>query len=227
MKKYIIMTGLALAMSSTAWADNVAHCEVLLVQNIEDPELGGTMQITAYHPAVSFIASVYDEDPEHKTQIEGHTIRALLCQRNDLIPAETDYPMMATGIPFVVSQDFDRTDTDSLTVFWKDGAFDYVYKGHPLSDEAQSDLEARLADFTARGLYEKVDTKTADDEAIDGETESESETGPETETETETQIETEAKSDIEDLKEETIEEALEDQVSYLEEEKIAEEKSDE
>ena len=69
---------------------------------------------------------------------------------------------MATGVPFVLSQDFDSTDTDSLTVFWKDGAFDYVYKGYPLSDEAQSLLEERLADFTARGLFETHETETAD-----------------------------------------------------------------
>ena len=122
MKKHIIMTGLALGfaqgLASAAWADNVADCEVLLVQNIENPDSGGTVQITAYHPAVSFIASVYDADPEHQTQIDGHNIQALLCRRNDLIPAETDYPMMATGVPFVLSQDFDRSDTDSLTVFW-------------------------------------------------------------------------------------------------------------
>ena len=152
MKIHWFTFGLALMFSPAAWADNVAHCEVLLVQNVEDPELGGTMQITAYHPAVSFIASVYDEDPEYLTQLDGHNIQALLCRRNELIPAETDYPMMATGVPFVLSQDFDRADTDSLTMFWKDGAFDYVYKGHPLSDEAQSLLETRLADFSSRKL---------------------------------------------------------------------------
>jgi len=167
MKKYIIMTGLALAICHTAltpaaWADNVAHCEVLLVKNVEDADVDGALQVTDYRPAVDFIASVHDDDPAHQTQIEGHNIQALLCRRNELIPAETDYPMMATGVPFVLSQDFDRSDTDSLTVFWKDGAFDYVYKGYPLSDEAQSLLEERLADFTARGLFETHETETAD-----------------------------------------------------------------
>ena len=171
MKKHIIMTGLALGfaqgLAPAAWADNVADCEVLLVQNIENPDSGGTVQITAYHPAVSFIASVYDADPEHQTQIDGHNIQALLCRRNDLIPAETDYPMMATGVPFVLSQDFDRSDTDSLTVFWKDGAFDYVYKGYPLSDEAQNILDERLTDFTARGLYETNETEDPPEEKIE------------------------------------------------------------
>lgn len=158
MKKYIIMTGLALAISPAAWADNVAHCEVLLVKNVEGADLDGALQVTDYRPAVDFIASVHDDDPEYQTQIEGHNIQALLCRRNELIPAETDYPMMATGVPFVLSQDFDRADTDSLTMFWKDGAFDYVYKGYPLSDEAQSLLDTRLADFTARGLFETPET---------------------------------------------------------------------
>jgi len=86
MKKYIIMTGLALAICHTAltpaaWADNVAHCEVLLVKNVEDADVDGALQVTDYRPAVDFIASVHDDDPAHQTQIEGHNIQALLCRR--------------------------------------------------------------------------------------------------------------------------------------------------
>ena len=156
MKIHWLTFGLALMLAPAAWADNVAHCEILFVQNVEDEALDGAVQVTTYRPAASFIASVHDEDPDHQTEIEGHPIQALLCQRNDVIPAKSDYPMMATGVPFVLSQDFDSAKTDSLTVYWKDGAFDYVYKGHPLSEEAQAILEDRLADFSARGLYPTV-----------------------------------------------------------------------
>ena len=66
MKKYIIMTGLALAICHTAltpaaWAYNVAHCEVLLVKNVEDADVEGALHVTDYRPAVDFIASVHDD----------------------------------------------------------------------------------------------------------------------------------------------------------------------
>lgn len=172
MKKYIIMTGLALAICHTAltpaaWADNVAHCEVLLMKIIADENGGGEAQIASYRPAVNFLASLYDEDTEsHMTEVDNFPIRAVLCRRNNVIPAPTDYNIMATGIPFILSQDFDSTETDSLTVYWKDDAdaFDYVYKGNPLSDEAQESLDTRLTEFSKRGLLEKA----VEEEATDG-----------------------------------------------------------
>ena len=154
MKIYGFTLMAALAFSPAAWAGNVAHCEVLLIQTVTDDASTGSFQISSYRPAANFIASVHDDDPAYQTEIDGLKIKALLCRRNAIVPSEEDYPMMATGIPFVLSQDFDRADTDSLTIFWKDGAFDYVYKGHPLSDEAQNSLDARLSNFSARGLME-------------------------------------------------------------------------
>lgn len=152
MKHLYLAIGIAFGFAPAAWADNVAHCEVLLVNTFDDDATNSQAQIASYRPAVGFIASVYDDAPEHLTHIDGHVIRALLCRRNNVIPTETDYPMIATGVPFIVSQNFDSSDTDSLTIYWKDGAFEHVYKGHPLSDESQHSLDSRLAAFTALGL---------------------------------------------------------------------------
>ena len=116
--------GIVFGLAPAAMAGNVAHCEVLLVDIIEDEETKNQTQVASYRPAVNFIASVYDDEPDHLTEIDGHAIRALLCRRNNVIPSETDYPMIATGVPFIASQDFDSPDTDSLTVYWKEGAFD-------------------------------------------------------------------------------------------------------
>jgi hypothetical protein len=151
MRRFLALL-LAAGLSTTAAAENVAFCEVLIIQVLEDEALGGNAQVVTYGPATSFIESVYDEKDGHLTHIAGQPIRALMCNRNDVIPTETDHALIATGIPFILSQDFDSTDTDSLTLFWKNEELQHVYKGYPLSDEAQSSLDKRLANFTKRGL---------------------------------------------------------------------------
>ena len=145
---------MSLGLTPAAWADNVAHCEALIMQTVPNADGTGEAQIVSYRPAVDFLASLYDDDVGHLTEIAGFPIRAVMCRRNNVIPGESDYPILATGVPFILSQDFDSSDTDSLTVFWKDGALDYVYKGYPLSREAQAELDARITDFTERGKTE-------------------------------------------------------------------------
>jgi len=157
-KHRVVLIAAILGFAPAAWADNVAHCEILLTQVVENENGTGEAQIASYRPAVNFLASLYDEDTEnHLTKIDNFPIQAVLCRRNDVIPAPTDYNIMATGIPFILSQDFDRPDTDSLTLYWKDGAFDYVYKGHALSEEGQGILDTRLADFSERGLHKRAE----------------------------------------------------------------------
>ena len=143
---------LATGLSTTAAADNVAHCEVLIIQVIADAALDGEAQVVTYGSAVSYIESVYDNEDGHITHVADQPIRALMCNLNDVIPAESDYALIATGIPFILSQDFDSADTDSLTMFWRDGKLDYVYKGYPLSSEAQEILDGRIASFSKDGL---------------------------------------------------------------------------
>lgn len=154
--------------ATPAQADNIADCEILLMEFIEDESGNGGMQVASYGPAEDYIASVYDDEPGHLEAINEAPIRALLCQRNNVIPAESDYALLATGIPFILSQEFDDTETDSLTVYWKLDHFGYVYKGDPLSDETQALLETRLADFTQRdhGLV-VIEPKPASDETTE------------------------------------------------------------
>ena len=144
--------GITASFALPAAADNVANCEVLLTAVVADDGGAGEAQIASYRPAVDFLASLHDDEAEHLAKIDGHPIRAVMCRRNDVIPAASDYPILATGLPFILSQDFDSADTDSLTMFWKDDVIDYVYKGYPLSKEGQKILEKRLADFSKRGL---------------------------------------------------------------------------
>jgi len=154
LKSFLTTTAFILSsgVSSAAWADNVAHCEIVLLETVENESGEGEAQIASYRPAATFLASLYDEEEGHMTHINDHPIRAVLCKRNNVIPAKSDYDIIATGIPFGLSQDFDSPDTDSLTLIWKEQVLDYIYKGHPLSDEAQATLDSRLEDFNTRGL---------------------------------------------------------------------------
>ena len=153
-----LTSGLALcalltaALSATALAADMSDCEVLLIQIVQAADEDAQAQIVSYRPAENFLKSIEDGVPGHMTQIDGQNIKALLCRRNDVIPAQSDYAVMSTGLPFILSQDFDSTVSDSLTTYWKDGKIEHVYKGNPLTEDTQAILDARLAEFSARGL---------------------------------------------------------------------------
>jgi len=140
------------ALAQTAQAADESNCEVVVVKVVKAEDGSGEMHIQSFRSSEAFIASALDDNPDHITEIEGGKITGLLCTRNDVIPTVSDYPLLATGIPLSLSQNFDSDDTDSLTVKWIDGDFKYKYEGYPLSDEALTTLRARLAGFTERGL---------------------------------------------------------------------------
>lgn len=142
----------ACAVSQTAIAKDTSECELLLVQIIQSQDGQGEAQIPSYIPAEEFLTTLHDKKPGHMTEYAGHKIQAVMCRRNDVIPAHEDYAIISTGIPFILSQDFDSADTDSLTLYWKEGAIQHVYKGYPLSEESEAVLKTRLAVFSKRGL---------------------------------------------------------------------------
>ena len=135
-----------------ASAGDISECELLLVQIIASEDGSGQAQVPTYVPAEAYFASLNDDKDGHMTEMLGHKIQAIMCRRNDVIPTDTDYETLATGIPFILSQDFDSPDTDSLTLYWKEGRIETVYKGYPLSEEAEAILETRLEAFSKHGL---------------------------------------------------------------------------
>lgn len=152
-----LLLGLALgAMASNTYAADTSECELLLVQIIQSPDGEGEAQIPSYIPAEEFMATLTDNEPGHMTDYLGHKIQAVMCRRDDIIPAQEDYAVISTGIPFILSQDFDSTDTDSLTLYWNDEKVEHVYKGYPLSQDAESILETRLAEFSQHGRVAPV-----------------------------------------------------------------------
>lgn len=155
---FVLLTILGISLAGPVWAaetgseldERFSSCEVLTMRYIPDEAGQGGMDLTTYAPAQDYINSVYDDDAGHISTIRGDRIRALLCERDDVLPVDADYPLLTTGVPFILSQDFDDTETDSLTIFWRKTYFDYVYKGHPLSLETETLLKSRLEAYSNR-----------------------------------------------------------------------------
>ena len=190
------------ALSPLAQADNVANCEVVVVEEIKDKSLDGHLQLTAFHDGVDFIKSVYDEEEGHLKSINENPIQAVLCQRPNIIPSLSDFPIIATGIPFSLSQNFDANDSGLMTIYFKDGEFRYLHNGPELNEALEAKLHDRmkafnlqphdLAEREARAKADSLsddDTKEADLETdLEAELESDLDLGAEPQTLTQSDI---------------------------------------
>lgn len=146
----VLIAALLLSISSPAWADNIAGCEVVLMEQIKQEDSEGVTEIASFRPAADFIASAYDEDTEVLRDIDGLPIRAVMCKRKSVVPSESDFPIIATGTPFMISQNFDSTETGLTTIYFKEGEFRSSYKGPDLSKEVEAEMEARLKSYNAK-----------------------------------------------------------------------------
>ena len=146
----LLAAGALALVPASALAGNVANCELVVMEEIKDED-GGSMVMAAYPPAADFLQGVYDADTPLSTEHDGMPVRAVMCQRRDLMPDEDDYAILATGIPLALSQNFDSNTSDVLTVFFKGGAFQYTYgSADPIDPADEAALDALLADFSAR-----------------------------------------------------------------------------
>ena len=146
----LFIAALLLSISTSAWADNIAGCEVVLMEEIKQEDSEGVTEIASFRPAADFLASAYDKDADILREIDGLPIRAVMCKRKSIIPIEADFPIVATGTPFMISQNFDSTKTGLTTLYFKDGEFRSNYKGPELSENKKTELTERLKDFNAR-----------------------------------------------------------------------------
>jgi len=127
-----------------------SHCEVVVSSEVVDAE-GGRMTVASYRPAEMFLSGVYDANVPLSVKDDDEMIRGLICVRNDLVPTEKDYAVLATGVPLSLSQDFDSADSDILTVYFDNGVFAHKYvSDYPMSEEFEEAVKTRLADFSAR-----------------------------------------------------------------------------
>jgi hypothetical protein len=136
-----------LGLHAPAYADGFERCEIVVAKTVIEPE-GGQMTVASYRPADDFLMAAKTAEPL-TTDAEGSKIRGLICVRNDLVPTEADYPVLATGIPLSLSQDFDSADSDILTIYFDGSAFSYRYTSdYPMSGEFKNALTEKLSDFS-------------------------------------------------------------------------------
>lgn len=173
----LIIAALLVSVSAPAWADNIAGCEVVLMEKIKQEDNEGVTEIASFRPAADFIASAYDEETKVLRKIDGLPIRAVMCKRKNVVPSESDFPIIATGTPFMLSQNFDSTETGLTTIYFKEGEFRSNYKGPALSEEVKAEMAARLKSYNAKphdlakkekAMLEKKDSQeTSTDELKD------------------------------------------------------------
>ena len=142
-----LLLSVSVSMPIAAWADNIAGCEVVLMEKIAQEGLEGSAEVASFRPAEDFIASIYDDETEVLREIDGLPIRAIMCKRQSVIPSLRDFPIVATGTPFMISQNFDSTETGLTTVYFQDGKFRSSYKGPKLDAEMNAKMIDRMEVF--------------------------------------------------------------------------------
>jgi len=143
----VLLAALLLGVSMPAFADNIAGCEVVLMEKIQQDGVEGSAEVASFRPAGDFIASIYDDETEVLRKIDGLPVRAIMCQRNSVVPSLRDFPIIASGTPFMISQNFDSTETGLTTIYFKDGEFRADYKGPKLVDALNAEMKDRLEVF--------------------------------------------------------------------------------
>jgi len=181
----VLIAALLLSVSATisqgVFADNIAGCEVVLMEKIKQEDNEGVTEIASFRPAADFIASAYDEETEILREIDGLPIRAIMCKRKSVVPGESDFPIVATGTPFMISQNFDSTESGLTTIYFKEGKFRSSYKGPDLPEDIAAEMETRLKAFNAKphDLAEKEKAMLAKQKKSTDETETKDDTSPE------------------------------------------------
>ena len=163
----VLIAALLLSISMPAFADNIAGCEVVLMEKIKQEDSEGVTEVASFRPAADFIASIYDDDIEVLREIDGLPIRAIMCKRQSVVPSLRDFPIVATGTPFMISQNFDSSESGLTTIYFKDGEFRSDYKGAELDAETAADMKDRLEVFNLQehDLAEKEKAMLAEKEA--------------------------------------------------------------
>jgi len=58
----VLIAAILLSISAPAFADNIADCEVVLMEKIDQKDNEGVTEIASFRPAIDFIASAYDDE---------------------------------------------------------------------------------------------------------------------------------------------------------------------
>lgn len=150
--KSLVITAMAAGVISTNSRsdDNIAACEIVVQQpvtskeDLTDTDAEDVPLIATFMPAEDFVYSVFDGEDGHISEVNGHPIQALMCQRQYLVPTEFDLRLIETQVPLYLSQDFDSAESDLMAIFFKDDEYHYQYSGKDLSEDSLTILKTRM-----------------------------------------------------------------------------------
>lgn len=128
--KTIAFSIAALFMVSSAHASNSANaCEIVTMKLNLSNAAQEDARIVQFHDAEQFVESVYDDKDGFVREIEGNAILAVMCTRDSLIPTLRDLPLIKTGLPLSLSQNFDSPESGLLTLYDDGAAYKADYSG--------------------------------------------------------------------------------------------------
>lgn len=131
-------------------ADNIADCEVVIMEKYNPGDNKQMMEVASFYPAINFIESIYNEDKKIISTINGFKIRALMCRRMDVVPKRIDYAILKSGVPLILSQNFDSSSSGITKIYYKNGKFNYTYSGPDLSDKDIKKIKINLNFFNSQ-----------------------------------------------------------------------------
>jgi len=138
MKAFLIIAGL-MAMPAAALASD---CEILLTDITGHDE-----NLISFMDADVFLESVYDDQDGYRKTIAGQAVSAVMCMRPSPVPTLRDLPIVDTGLPFFISENFDDPNAFLIRIMWDGNKYQAKYNGDTLTDSDKSALEDVLEIF--------------------------------------------------------------------------------
>lgn len=135
-----LMSVLIWGISASASAQS-SNCEIVLMP------LDGSAAEGTFADAEGFLDSVYDGEEGHLSSVTDIPIRAVMCERGTLVPTMRDLPILKTGLPLSLSQDFDSNSSGLLTLYDAGKDFKAEYSGPKLSEDDEKELRSTLEIF--------------------------------------------------------------------------------
>ncbi len=136
-----LAASLVIAAFAMPAAAQSSDCEIVLMP------IGGSASDGQFSEAAQFFESVYDAVPGHMETLADMPVRAILCRRDNLVPTMRDLPLLKTGLPLSLSQDFDSTTSGLLTLYDAGPDFKAEYSGPELSADDKKTLRDTLEIF--------------------------------------------------------------------------------
>lgn len=137
-------------------------CEVIVVGVVDNETQEAIMAASHFLPADDFLDTVYDNTEGHLKTMNDLPIRAVMCERQNIIPTLRDVPLLQTGLSLTLSQDFNAAESGLLTIY--DGGEDYKaeYSGPPLSEAQEAELTEMLKIFDLQRLVKNESVKDSE-----------------------------------------------------------------